>query len=75
MDPKITEAKCQIKLMRARAKQNANRLFGIPDGYGSEAVDQLVDDIINCAILEVGVMQAEALQNGSHEPRGEQAPK
>lgn len=70
MDPKTKEAKRQIELMRARAKQNANRLFNIPDGYSSGMVEELVDDIINCAILEIGVMQAEALQNTQRQPDG-----
>lgn len=55
------EAKQQVTLMRARAKQNLNALFKIPEGYSSISVDRFVDDIINCAILETALIQSQAL--------------
>ena len=49
-------------LKRSHAKKIADLLFKIPEGVSSNVIDELVDDIISAAVLEVKAMQLGACE-------------
>ncbi|MDA1029695.1 MAG: hypothetical protein O3B41_11685 [Bacteroidetes bacterium] len=59
------EIKKEIEILNERAKNAANKMFKIPGGMHSEMVDQLVDDIIRCAFLNVKLSIALAIPGSS----------
>jgi hypothetical protein len=46
---------------RLAAMRGLERMFGIPEGYSSTAVTQIVDAIIDAAVLEVTAARAKEL--------------
>jgi hypothetical protein len=50
-------------------------MFRIPEGYSSTGVDELVDDIIVAAILEISAIQTKVSESnvasGGHLPAGQ----
>lgn len=59
----LEEIKQAASEKRTRAKQAANALFKIPEGYSSVMAERMVDDIIACAILEIAAIQKEAAKH------------
>lgn len=54
------EIEAKASELRHRAKKNLNAMFRIPEGYSSGTVEQIVDDVISCAVLEIAAIQAKA---------------
>ena len=55
------DAKTASEEMRQRAKDRFHALFNIPGGFSSGLIDEIVDCVIEAAVLEVAAMQQEAL--------------
>lgn len=48
---------------RSDAKKKLSQMFLVPDGYSSTTIDQIVDDVISAAILEVAALQSAAIES------------
>ena len=48
---------------RSEAKRKLSQMFRIPEGYSSTGIDELVDDIIAAAILEISAIQTKASES------------
>lgn len=47
---------------RQIVKDQAQKLFKIPDGFRDEGIDNWVDNIITCMILETALLQSLAME-------------
>jgi len=52
---------------RSEAKRKLSQMFRIPEGYSSTGIDELVDDIIAAAILEISAIQAKISESNAKE--------
>ena len=48
---------------RSEAKRKLSQMFRIPEGYSSTEINELVDDIIAAAILEISAIQAKVSES------------
>ena len=55
-----TELQKHADALRATAKRNAHALLKIPEGCSSESVNNMVDSIISCAIMEITIIHRRA---------------
>ena len=53
---------------RSEAKRKLSNLFRIPYGYASNKITELIDDIIDAAILENAAIQAKASESNADHP-------
>lgn len=54
------EIEAKASELRHRAKKNLCGMFNIPEGASNGRVEQIVDDIISCAVLEIAAIQSKA---------------
>ena len=59
----LQEIKDLAEMNRKQAKLMLYSVVGLPRGFTSEGVDQVVDCIIGAAILEITAIQKEAILN------------
>ena len=55
------DAKTASDEMRQKAKDKFNALLNIPGGFSSGLIDEIVDCIVEAAVLEVAALQQEAI--------------
>lgn len=51
---------------RSEAKRKLSQMFRIPEGFSSTGIDELVDDIIAAAILEISAIQAKVSESNAN---------
>lgn len=50
---------------RQIVKDQAQKLFKIPDGFRDKGIDDWVDNVITCMILETALLQRQAIEKNT----------